>query len=817
MIFGIGGLEFSLGITGFLFWILFCLRKLLGLGYKPYVEPYKTSVSVVIPAYNEEEDILRRCLTSILENRPQEVICVFNGKPVGYEVELEASLPRVKFLHQGHADKRDAMALGVKVSHQSSEIIVFVDSDVEWERNTLKELTKPFADPKIGGAAAHQVVDNADASIWTAIGSWLIYLGLTTGIAFQSAKRCASCLRGRTAAYRRRLLMRPKFLTQFTQEIFLGIRCKSGDDGRLTFLALKYGYGTFVQSSAVAHTILPESMDGFLKHRLRCNRNTFRRYFGSMFSGWFWRQNWRFLIEWFASVIIPLGFISCVYSFLAAVVRGDWAYLGLVFAWFWIGRSLRGAGWIKERPVRFFRIPLMVFAFMGPLLLVRWYAFFTMNRQGWVTRANRDNRWWPMWKPAILLASTGMIVVFTTLITTVVYLRYMDHSHVMAKGDQEINSHPSPALATRMAVVVTPMLSTPTPEEPINIERLFFERFVSRIISTPAVTLTATEVSTPVRLVSTPVFVSTPISTPAPTPQPTQPSIGERLLVGIYLPDFPPRENLTRFEEQVQGRMDLISWYQHWSHDPVSNKLKHVCGEGRIPIITWESWNGRGKDGGNPYPLPEIAHGEHNQFIEAYLQAMGQACKEGEIWIRFDHEMNTSPGRVYWYPWQGDPEAYVSAWRQVIDIGHEVAPNIKWIWAPAWGNEDAFLYYPGDGYVDFIGLTINQYWRSKLDLRLEKWVWRSWGEMYEANRQVVLTFGKPIVVAEAATGEGPGSDSKANWIREFLASRANYPEIVGVVWFNAQRAREFEDIEFPLTSSPQALEAFSEGIRALRE
>ena len=49
-----------------------------------------------------------------------------------------------------------------------------------------------------------------------------------------------ACLSGRTAAYRRSVVL--PVLTNLEDEYFLGRRCISGDDGRLTWLVLAQGW-----------------------------------------------------------------------------------------------------------------------------------------------------------------------------------------------------------------------------------------------------------------------------------------------------------------------------------------------------------------------------------------------------------------------------------------------------------------------------------------------------------------------------------------------------------------------------------------------
>lgn len=392
---GYDGLVFHLGLFGVLFWTIFIIRKSFGSQYKPYKHlgletPSRKNVSVVIPAYNENAYLLEQCIFSAVVNNPGEILVVFNGEKDSSKIEYTKKMfklyPEVKFHVLEEADKRKAMAFGVQRAQPESEIIVFVDSDVRWEITTLTELLKPFADSSIGGVATHQIIDNADSSVWTAIGSWLTHQGLTTGSAFQSVAKCASCLRGRTAAYRASLFYVGTFLEDFVNERFNGMRCTSGDDGRLTFLTLKNGYGTFVQSTAVVHTTLKEKMIPFLKFRLRCNRNTYRRYLGAVKEAWFWRMSWRFKLEFIASFVIPLGFVFAATALVLAFATLKGIYAVFLFAWFCVGRMIRSPQWIAQKPTRIFYFPLMVLAFVFPLLFVRWYALFTLNKNGWGTR-----------------------------------------------------------------------------------------------------------------------------------------------------------------------------------------------------------------------------------------------------------------------------------------------------------------------------------------------------------------------------------------------------------------------------------------------
>ena len=70
------------------------------------------------------------------------------------------------------------------------------------------------------------------------------------------------------------------------------------------------------------------------------------------------------------------------------------------------------------------------------------------------------------------------------------------------------------------------------------------------------------------------------------------------------------------------------------------------------------------------------------------------------MWRPF-HEMNGN-----WFWWDGkDPETFKKLWRQMFDYFTKTKglDNLLWVYAPNHGTKTA-VYYPGDRYVDLVGL-----------------------------------------------------------------------------------------------------------------
>jgi mannan endo-1,4-beta-mannosidase len=280
----------------------------------------------------------------------------------------------------------------------------------------------------------------------------------------------------------------------------------------------------------------------------------------------------------------------------------------------------------------------------------------------------------------------------------------------------------------------------------------------------------------------------------------------------------------------------MVGYFGGWDEPFRANAVTRAWDRGTLPMLTWES-----RPIGSPnsqveepdYTLPAIlgdaatgVPGKYDDYIHQYAKDIVATGKP--LAIRFDHEMNG-----VWYPWSettgkgapingNRPGDYVKVWKHVHDIFEQEGANglVIWTWAPnivnklpAVNKSTAFLasLYPGDDYVDWVGLS--GYLRPEYERDNPFTFDYTFGKSLE---QVRAVSNKPIVLAEVGASEIGGK--KPKWISsmfEAMAQPAN-SDIVGLAWFNLSVTSYIEGElgtnDWRVDSRPESLEAFKTGL-----
>ncbi len=377
-------LLLPIGVVGALSWSIWLIRKILSARYRPTVNDFRTTTSVVVPSFREDPDVLERCLDSWLRQSPTEVIVVLDVHDTVARARLTArDEPRLSVISFPHEGKRSALGVGIRAAR--GEIIVLCDSDTSWQPALLSAVQMPFADSTVGAVSTRQNVYLATSSIWRRVADWIIDLRYMDYVPATARAGAVVCVSGRTAAYRRSAVL--PVLPHLEHEFFLGRRCISGDDGRLTWLVLASGYRTVYQSSARAMSMFPSTFRAFCKQRVRWSRNSYRCYLTAAWEGWLWRVPWVSQLTVLQILLTPVTMFAAVYYVVGSAVsdRGELA-LALSLTWVVLGRAIRSVSHLRRRPSDLLILPLVALVIAMVALPIKTYALVSMNKQGWLTR-----------------------------------------------------------------------------------------------------------------------------------------------------------------------------------------------------------------------------------------------------------------------------------------------------------------------------------------------------------------------------------------------------------------------------------------------
>lgn len=273
-------------ITYFLFWLKVNLPQLLGILFKiglgavainilvilafllfqttqglkeknrKVLAPF---VSVLVPAYNEGKSIGKTIRSILNSNYPRFEIIVINNNSQDKTVMVVKQFKKdkkVKLVHEKKQGKFAALNKGIK--NAKGEILVVIDADTQLLPQTISALVQPFSDPKVGAVAGNLKVGNL-VNFLTAFQAIEYVVSLNLDRRAYDFLTAVPVVPGALGAWRRRSVQKVGGYQQDTLT----------EDADLTIRIQKLGFRVAFAKKAVAYTEAPESIDAFLKQRLR--------------------------------------------------------------------------------------------------------------------------------------------------------------------------------------------------------------------------------------------------------------------------------------------------------------------------------------------------------------------------------------------------------------------------------------------------------------------------------------------------------------------------------------------------------------------
>jgi len=292
---------------------------------------------------------------------------------------------------------------------------------------------------------------------------------------------------------------------------------------------------------------------------------------------------------------------------------------------------------------------------------------------------------------------------------------------------------------------------------------------------------------------------------------------------GIFMQDFYVNgfhHELTTMEEKLDYTFPVVLYYRHFpTHEFPTEVMQENYEAGRLVELTLQLTDNNNTDMFAKSPLLEIYRGNMDEELRQWARA---AADFGHPFLfRLNNEMNSD-----WTSYGGvvnmaDPSIFTSVWQRIYRIFQEEGvDNCIWIFNPHdrqappsnWNN--SLAYYPGNEYVQMIGVT-----GYNNGTYYTQWAeeWREFEDIYDQIwDEYYPRFGDfPWMITEFASS-GIGGN-KVAWIEDMFDHIDDYPNIRIAVWFSFA---DFDDANggtpartYWLDETPETLEAFRQGLK----
>lgn len=269
------------------------------------------------------------------------------------------------------------------------------------------------------------------------------------------------------------------------------------------------------------------------------------------------------------------------------------------------------------------------------------------------------------------------------------------------------------------------------------------------------------------------------------------------------------------FAFDAPKKLGVIHLFQPFGKDdgtitssyPSVERMNKIIAEGFIPMITLENHFIISNKNIQQPNLYSILDGHFDSFFGYWASQIKQV--KGTVMLRMLHEFNGD-----WYPWclvnnNKDPKLLAKTFCYIHNIfTQNKVTNVKFIWCPnsmsvpqaSWNYiMDA---YPGDDYVDYVGLDIYNGAGNNV-------IWTSFRKEGIENYFLLTNLlpDKPLLICETASRERTKKETlpcqnKAQWIEQMSqALKTDMSKIRLITWFNETEA-------FKINSSTEAKDAY---------
>ena len=286
----------------------------------------------------------------------------------------------------------------------------------------------------------------------------------------------------------------------------------------------------------------------------------------------------------------------------------------------------------------------------------------------------------------------------------------------------------------------------------------------------------------------------------------------QQLIWGIFQPTAPKTmTDLHQLEDRLDYQFRFLLLYKNLERGFPHEEMENARENDRHVVLTLQTKHR--DDQLNKRSLYPLLEGEYDAHLQEYADAL--KAYGDPVLFRLNNEMNGDWCTYSAYYTAMDTEIFRESWRYVHRFFQEAdVDNVIWVWNPhdlsfpgfAWNH--TIMYYPGDAYVDIIGLT---------GYNPGTWFpgehWRYFLEIYPSlYREYANLFAQPFMIPEFGSSSFGGD--KVAWIEDMFRYMPGYDRIQVAIWWNGI---DWDDEGNPgriyrLDETPETLDAFRRGL-----
>lgn len=257
---------------------------------------------------------------------------------------------------------------------------------------------------------------------------------------------------------------------------------------------------------------------------------------------------------------------------------------------------------------------------------------------------------------------------------------------------------------------------------------------------------------------------------------------------GIFEPQAPlDMKDLNKHETSLDYKFPILLYYtgiidDAEKHPRIDTALSNAKKDGRHLELTLQTLP---RATSKTNMIFDVLNGRYDTYLENYAKAIAKA--ELPVLFRLGNEMNGD-----WCAYSSlhtgkDTQIFIAFYKHVYDIFEKVGANkyALWVWNPnsesfpgfKWNHE--LCYYPGDEYVDIVGLTAyntGTYYQGEN--------WESFDQLYkDVYTQYTEIYEKPLMITEFSSSSIGGD--KVAWVKDMFEKIKKYDKIKVAIWWDS--------------------------------